>query len=97
LGMNRFMFWQKWLAAVSLIVAIFGTALAWLGSTALFDAFSDQVNHAFWSNTGISAEARALEQWLFGVLGPTMAGWGIFLLYIVRHPFKGGKLGLGTA
>lgn len=42
--MDRFSFWQKWLLIVSLMITIFGLALAFLNQTPLFDMlFNDQV------------------------------------------------------
>ncbi len=84
--MNSFSFWQKWLLAVGVLIAGFGVLMAFTAGTPLFDLFNRQIDPAFWSGA-VDGTARQFQHWLYGVWGSTIAGWGIFLAYIVRHPF----------
>jgi hypothetical protein len=87
--MSRFLFWQKWLLALGGIIVGFGLALAVFNQTPLFDAlFNRQINPTFWAEADITPQIRAFQQWVYGVLGATMAGWGVFIAFIVHEPFR---------
>jgi hypothetical protein len=86
--MNRFSFWQRWLLVVSVIVAVFGIALALLSNTPLFDWMNQLINQAIWGTTTLPAEASVFQQWVYAVLGATVAGSGVFVFFIARQPFS---------
>ncbi len=87
--MNKdFAFWQKWLSVVSVCIVAFGILMAVLNNTVLFSPFDDQVNPVFWDTADPTAPAENFRHWVYGVLGATMAGWGVFMGFIVRHPFR---------
>lgn len=86
--MANFSFWQRWLFVVGIGVAAFGILMALLSGTPLFDLFNRQVDPAFWSTNAVGDVARQFQHWIYGVWGATIAGWGIFLTYIARYPFK---------
>jgi hypothetical protein len=84
--MSSFNFWQKWLLAVAILITGFGILMAFAAGTPLFDLFSRQIDPAFWTGA-VDSNARQFQHWLYAVWGATIAGWGIFFLQIVRHPF----------
>ena len=86
--MKAFTFWQRWLFVFSLIVAFFGIGMALLNRTLLFAVFDSQVNPAFWGVNPLPTGVNQFQGWIYGVLGATMAGWGVFLAFIVRYPFQ---------
>lgn len=87
--MSRFLFWQKWLLALGGVIVAFGLALAVFNQTPLFDAlFNWQINPTFWAEADITPQIKAFQHWVYGVLGATMAGWGVFILFIVHEPFR---------
>ena len=87
--MGEFVFWQRWLFVVSVVIVLFGLALAFLNQTPVFDlAFNNQIDPVFWSSSELIAEMRAFQKWIYGVLGATVAGWGIFMAFVAEHPFK---------
>ena len=86
--MSSFSFWQRWLFGFSVIVIIFGMGMALLNRTPLFAIFDSQVNPAFWKTNSLSLEVDAFQGWAYGVMGATMAGWGVFLAFIVRYPLN---------
>ena len=87
--MNTFLFWQRWLFAVGLIIVVFGILMALFSGTALFALFDSQVNPVFWNGGDLPLGVQAFQRWIYGVLGATMAGWGVFLAYVAYYPFKG--------
>ena len=86
--MRRFSLWQRWLFVVGLIMSAFGVLLALFNATPLFALFDRQINPVFWGTVDISGEARDFQKWVYGVLGATLAGWGVFLAFIAHYPFK---------
>ena len=86
--MKTFSFWQRWLFIFSLIVIIFGLGMALLNRTPLFAVFDARVNPAFWETGTLPAGVDLFQGWLYGVLGATMAGWGVFLTFIAQVPFR---------
>jgi hypothetical protein len=86
--MNKFTFWLKWLFVVGVIICVFGVFMAFLSGTALFDLFDSQINPVFWDTEDVDSAIKGYQQWIMGVLGATMASWGIFVLFIAHYPFR---------
>jgi len=87
--MHNFNFWQRWLVALGIIITIFGLALAFLNQTPLFDLlFNNQINPVFWGTQLAPQEVLPFQAWIYGVLGATVAGWGVFLAFLSYYPFK---------
>jgi zinc transporter ZupT len=84
---KSFFFWQKWLFVVGVVVSVFGVLMALLSGTPLFDLFNHQIDPAFWHANAVDTAAKQFQQWIYGVWGATLAGWGIILAYIARYPF----------
>jgi hypothetical protein len=85
---KSFSFWQRWLFVFSLIVVVFGLGMATLNRTPLFAIFDSQVNPLFWESDPLPAGVNEFLGWVYGVLGATMAGWGVFLAFIACYPFR---------
>lgn len=86
--MFTFSFWHKWLLGLSGLIILFGTLMALTSGTPLFNLFHNQVDPVFWGSATPDAALRLFQQWVYAVLGATMAGWGVFLAFIVFYPFK---------
>ncbi len=86
--MERFDFWQKWLCGVSIVVIFFGIFMAFFSGTILFKVMDENVNMAFWGEQEVSNEIKNFQRWVYGAWGATIAGWGVFIFYITRYPFK---------
>ena len=84
----NFLFWQRWLVVTSELLIIFGLVMAFLNRTIAFDLFNSQINPIFWGAADIPAGAWAFQGWIYGVAGAIVVGWGIFLFYLARYPFK---------
>jgi hypothetical protein len=84
---GRFWLWHKWLLAVCLVVIAFGVFIALLSWTPLFGIFNDLVDGVFWSGSTPDDATGQFILWAYGMLGATMAGWGIALAYMVKYPF----------
>jgi hypothetical protein len=62
--------------------------MALLSGTPLFDLFNRQIDPAFWGANAVESATRQFQQWLYGVWGATIAGWGISMTCIARYPFR---------
>jgi len=86
--MASFAFWQKWLWAVGVAIAAFGVVMVFLSGTALFDVFNSQIDPVFWGSVGPDAASAGFRQWVYGVWGSTIAGWGVTIAYLAGNAFK---------
>ena len=85
--MNRFDVWHRWLSILGVVIVVFGLGMSLLGGTAVFDLLNHQVDPVFWGAQPVPAQALAFRGWIYGVTGATMAGWGVFIVFLVRHAF----------
>jgi hypothetical protein len=85
---RRFLFCQRWLLALGVIIVVFGVALAFLYPTPLFDIFRTQIDPVFWGAGELTSGTALFQQWIYGVLGATMAGWGVCIAFVAAVPFK---------
>ena len=81
-------FWDRWVLLVGWLLVIFGLLLGFFNQTQLFDiAFNDQINSVFWPD-GVPVESiERFQAWIYGVLGVTVSGWGVFIVFLAWHPF----------
>ena len=81
--------WDIWMVAVGWILVVFGILLAFANQTWLFDVvFNNQVNTVFWSSPVAPESVVSFQRFVYGVLGMTVAGWGVFFVYVARYPFR---------
>ena len=86
--MNNFKFWQRWLLIVGVVVAVFGFFMAVFNGTSIFNIFNDQINPVFWGTEEPSGPSIAFQRWVYGAWGATVSGWGFFLVFIARYPYR---------
>lgn len=86
--MNKILFWQRWLLCVGVLIIAFGVMMAFFSKTVLFGIFDARINVAFWGTENVTVQIKNFQQWIYGVLGTVMAGWGVVLLFMVRNPFR---------
>ena len=86
--MDQFQFWQRWFKALSIIIVIFGVFMALFNQSAIFSFFNQQIDPVFLGSASHPVEYTKFQGWIYGVLGATMAGWGLMLLFVVQYPFR---------
>ncbi len=84
---KNFDFWYRWLLVVSWIIVFFGLAMALLNTTPIFDLMNNRVNPVFWGAGPVPEASALFIRWIYGVLGATVAGWGVFMVFIARNSF----------
>ncbi len=86
--MNTFSFWQKWLFTFSLVFVLIGIIMTFFSGSSIFSLLNQQIDPVFWGFDSTSNSIKEYQRFIYGVLGATMAGWGIFLAFISHFPFK---------
>jgi hypothetical protein len=91
--MNReFGFWVRWLGIVGWVLIVFGLGLAVFNQSAFFDVgFNQRIDPVFWPEGGPPENTQPFQAWIYGVLGATVAGWGVFILFLARFPLRDGQ------
>ncbi len=84
--MKNFNFWYRWLIVASCLIILFGLSLVLFSNTFLFVPFNKMVQNLF-PIGGNLIVLNHLRTWLYAVLGATMIGWGICILYILKNAF----------
>ena len=85
---GSFEFWRRWLVIVALALVGFGLFVALFNQSGVFDTiFNNQIDSVFWS-TSPDAVSGEFQQWAYGVLGATLAGWGAMIAFIAVGPFN---------
>ncbi|HDL18368.1 MAG TPA: hypothetical protein ENH29_04885 [Bacteroidetes bacterium] len=86
--MNNFNFWQKWLLWFGVYLFFIGLFLAFFGKSGVMDFFlNDRIDPVFWPGR-IPENAVAHRSWIYGVLGATLSGWSVFLIFVIHYPFR---------
>ena len=85
----RFRFWCGWLGVAAYATIAFGLGLA-LGSTSAPVAalLLHPTNAIFWGAAAPDPVTVAYQGFVHGVLGATVAGWGVLMLAVARAAFR---------
>ena len=91
--MNSIQFWQKWLFIITILIILFGILLMIPNDSELSNwLFNNRIEAIFWPDYTITPGIAQFQQWLYGVLGATMVGWGIMIAFIIAVPFRNREL-----
>ena len=86
---SHFNFWQKWLLVIGVLLAVFGIDMVLFRNSPVFNSlFGQQINSIFWPVGEVTAATLSFQGWVYGILGATVAGWGICLAFIAHVPFR---------
>lgn len=85
---DSFIFWQRWLLLLSMLIVLFGLFMALANSSALFDLLNSQIDPVFWDEQALPQEAIAFRSWSYSLTGATMAGWGIFFIFLIQYGLR---------
>jgi hypothetical protein len=85
-------FWLTWLKISAIITTLLGVLMALFNHTNMFEIMNMFIQSTFYADTSITSSAVSLQQWMIGVFGATMAGWGIMMLYLIKHSLQNKEL-----
>ena len=87
-GLEKFIFWQRWLLIVGLILVGMGLYMIFLRGTVCYILMDNLVNPVFWASTIAPANVTEFQGYVYGVWGATVAIWGTFVAFIAHYPFR---------
>lgn len=85
---SRFLFWQRWLIIANVITMGVGLLVAFAPESILLSLHNQATERVFFEGNALSPEVLRLKQWLFGIIGGTIVGFHVLMLYIVIYPFR---------
>jgi len=85
--MNRSAFWTTLLLVACFTMMAFGVLMALFGGTRLFAGLNQQVNMAFWPAGTADPGQLQFQNWVYGVWGATVAGFGLLAAFIAGNAF----------
>lgn len=86
---KKFEFWQQWLVYANIMFTIVGIVIVFFGESVLFHFW-----HLFSTDVFFDGDAEAYERimpfrrFLFGIIGGTIAGFHLLMVYISKYSFK---------
>lgn len=85
-------FWTRWLEGVGWVLCVFGVLMALFSGTAPFDiGLNQHIDPVFYGEQPLPESFLRFRAWIYGVLGATIAGWGLCLVGVVRVAFTRGE------
>ena len=79
---------KTFLSFLAIMHILVGIALPFLVETPLFDYYNERLLAAFETS---SNDALAIGKFMVGILGPSIASWGILFLFLVRYAYQSGS------
>lgn len=89
---KRFRFWYLFLFWANILTLMMGLLIAFAGNAFLFDFHNSGTEHAFNDGIALAGDTLRLKNWLFGIIGATMAGFNILAAFILKFAFKEGRI-----
>lgn len=84
---KNFLFWKNWLLIANLITVLIGLFIAFAGNSILFEPHNQGTRDLFFGGNSISGEMLYLKNWLFGIIGATIAGFHLLVVFITHYAF----------
>jgi hypothetical protein len=81
-----FELFRIWLVVAGVGISLAGAAISLLGGTRVFAPINRLFDPAFWPGAPDEA-TRRYQAWIYGVLGGTMAGWGVTVTVLVSQAY----------
>ncbi len=85
---ERFLFWQKWLTWANVMTILVGVLVAFAGNSMVFKVHNEYTIAVFFQGQQLSPEVLALKNWLFGVIGGTIVGFHLLMIFISEYAYK---------
>ena len=85
---KTFLFWQKWLTYANVMTVIVGLLVAFAGNSIFFEMHNEGTRNVLFGGEPLSEEVMRLKNWLFGIIGGTIVGFHILMVFISENAFK---------
>lgn len=84
---SRFRFWQKWLTYANILFFLFAIVLAFFSESFIFKQYNTFTNAVFFEGNEMPDSTKDLKLWLTGIIGATLAGYHILMIFISENAF----------
>ena len=84
---QKFKFWTKWLLWANIMTVGVGIAVAFFGNSILFELHNEASREVYFGGEAFPEGALAMKNWLFGVIGGTIIGFHLLMIFIIRNAF----------
>ncbi len=85
---GNFNFWYLFLFWANILTLLIGFLIAFAGNAFLFDFHNSGTEQVFNEGLPLTGDTLRLKNWLFGIIGATMAGFNILAIFILKFAFK---------
>ncbi|MEL7534364.1 MAG: hypothetical protein AAFN10_23865 [Bacteroidota bacterium] len=85
---QNFEFWRKWLLLANLMTIAVGLLVAFAGNSFVFELHNAGTQRLFFDGQAITGEMLAFKNWLFGIIGGTIVGFHLLMIFIIVYPFR---------
>lgn len=85
---SKFQFWRKWLTYANLMTVGVGLLVALAGNSVFFDIHNNFTKVVFFNGVEFSEEVLRFKNWLFGIIGGTIVGFHVLMIFISENAFS---------
>ncbi len=85
---NPFSFWQKWLTYANALTVGVGLLCAFAGNSIFFEWHNSYTQEVFFNGKTLPPETYTMKNWLFGIIGGTIVGFHVLMIFISEFAFK---------
>lgn len=86
--MGTFEFWRKWLLWANYMTMGVGLVVALAGNSIFLDPHNQATSRLFFGGNSIEGDMLLFKNWLFGIIGATIVGFHLIMIFIIQYPFK---------
>ena len=83
-----FPFWQKWLTYANVMTIVVGLLVAFAGNSIFFQLHNQLTEENLLGGRPFTETEMLLKNWLFGIIGGTIVGFHMLMVFISENAFK---------
>lgn len=84
----HFIFWTRWLFWANVMAVGVGILCAFFGNSWVFGFHNTGTQVVFFKGIPYTPEVLQLKNWLFGIIGGTIVGFHVLMLFIIHYAFR---------
>jgi len=88
---KQFAFWTNWLFWANVMTVGVGLLTALAGNSIFFEAHNAGTRAVFFDGAAWTSSTLSLKNWLFGIIGGTIVGFHVLMLFIIKNSFTKGE------
>ncbi|WP_194778136.1 hypothetical protein [Pararhodonellum marinum] len=85
---ENFKFWQKWLTWANVLTLTVGLLVAFAGNSLIFGLHNSFSQEVFFDGEPFTEQTLKFKNWLFGIIGGTIVGFHVLMIFISENAFK---------